>query len=191
MSATAVTAHIFWILSRAGGAAALLLSSMSVGVGVTLAGNLLKGHKPDLRLTHEALSLATIVALALHGLALLGDGYLRLSVVDIAVPFASGYRQPWMGLGIIAGWLFVVLGLSYYVRGRIGQRRWKTLHRLSAVAWVLGIGHSLGTGTDAGQRWFLAALVVVAVPATALGTARVLKGRRLGLPASNRSTVAS
>jgi hypothetical protein len=29
----------------------------------------------------------------------------------------------WMGLGIVAGWLLVILGLSYYARGRIGPAR--------------------------------------------------------------------
>jgi DMSO/TMAO reductase YedYZ heme-binding membrane subunit len=68
-----------------------------------------------------------------------------------------------------------VLGLSYYARGRIGVQRWRTLHRFAALAWILGLAHSLGEGTDAGQSWFLASVAIVAVPALTL-----LLGRRLG-----------
>jgi hypothetical protein len=62
--ATAVHDHLFWITSRAAGTAALLLSSAAVCVGLLMGGRLLKGRGPDLRVTHEALSLATLVALA-------------------------------------------------------------------------------------------------------------------------------
>ena len=56
-----------------------------------------------------------------------------------------------MSLGIVGGWMFVILGLSYYVRGRIGPQRWRKLHRFTALAWVLGVVHALGVGTDAGR----------------------------------------
>ncbi len=45
-----------------------------------------------------------------------------------------------------------VLGLSYYARARIGVQRWRRLHRFAALAWLLGLVHALGEGTDAGQR---------------------------------------
>ena len=69
-----------------------------------------------------------------------------------------------------------MLGLSYYVRRQIGVTRWRKLHRLTALAWLGGIAHSLGEGTDAGQMWFLAMLAIVAIPAPP--AARALSGRR-------------
>jgi sulfoxide reductase heme-binding subunit YedZ len=71
-------------------------------------------------------------------------------------------------MGIVAFWALLVLGLSYYARGRIGVQRWRMLHRFAALAWVLGLAHSLGEGTDAGQTWFLASVAIVAVPALGL-----------------------
>ena len=56
----------------------------------------------------------------------------------------------------------------------IGANRWRRLHRLTALAWVAGIVHTLGEGTDAGQLWFLAMLAIVAVPAVLLLTVRYL-----------------
>jgi sulfoxide reductase heme-binding subunit YedZ len=171
--ATAVGPHLFWISSRAAGTAALLLSSASVGIGVAMGGRLLKGRGPDLRVTHEALSLATMAALAVHALALLGDGFLKLGVADISIPFASSYKTLWMSMGIVGGWLVFLLGLSYYARRRIGQARWRKLHTFTLLAWALGVAHSLGEGTDAGQAWFLLATGIVILPAGALAISRL------------------
>ena len=64
--------------------------------------------------------------------------------------------------------MMIILGLSFYVRGRIGQQRWRRLHRFTALAWILGVAHSLGEGTDAGRLWFLVATGIVVLPAAAL-----------------------
>lgn len=165
--------HLFWITSRAAGTAALILASVSVAIGLLMSTRLLKGRGPDLRLIHEALSLATIGAIAVHGVSLLGDHYLHPSLADIGLPFASAYKTWWTSLGIVAGWATVALGASYYVRRWIGQDRWRRWHRLTALAWVMGVAHSLGEGTDAGQIWFLAMTAIVAVPAALLLAGRI------------------
>lgn len=167
MLATALSQHPFWIISRAAGTAALLLSSLAVCVGLLFGGRLVKG-RPDLRHLHEALSLATIVALVVHAVSLLGDSFLHPSLADVAIPFVSGYQRLWMTTGIVAGWAMIALGLSYYVRDRIGQKRWRTLHRFTALAWFAGLVHSFGEGTDAGRSWFVAATAIVVVPALVL-----------------------
>jgi sulfoxide reductase heme-binding subunit YedZ len=129
--------------------------------------------------THEALSLATLVALAVHGLSLLGDGYLHPSLGDVAIPLLSSYKTVWTSMGIVAFWALLVLGLSYYARTRIGVQRWRRLHRFAALAWILGLAHSLGEGTDAGQTWFLAMIAVVVVPALVLLLVRLLSSVRV------------
>jgi methionine sulfoxide reductase heme-binding subunit len=172
--ATAVAPHLYWITSRAAGVAALLLSSLSICVGLLMGAGIVKGHRQELRVTHEALSLATLTALVLHGLSLLGDGYLHPSLGDVAIPFLSGYKTLWTSMGIVAFWMLAALGVSYYARARIGVQRWRTLHRFTALAWMLGLVHSLGEGTDAGQTWFLAMAAIVVVPALALLLIRLL-----------------
>ena len=175
--ATAVAPHLYWITSRAAGTAALVLSSLSVCVGLSIGGRLLRGRGPDLRVAHEALSLATLAALMLHGLALLGDGFLHPSLFELAVPFLGRYRTLWTSAGIVAFWSMLLLGLSYYARARIGPRRWRMLHRFTALAWILGLMHALGEGTDAGQAWFLAMIAIVVAPAIALLAMRWLGAR--------------
>lgn len=166
--ATAVAPHLYWIASRAAGIAALILSSATVCVGLSISRRLRFVRAGDMRVTHEALSLATLAALAVHGLTLLGDGYLRPSLADVSIPFVSSYKTLWTSTGIVAFWMLALLGLSYYARTRIGVQRWRRLHRFAALAWALGVAHSLGEGTDAGQTWFLAMTAIAVLPPLAL-----------------------
>jgi len=169
--------HAFWITSRAAGVAALLASSAAVTVGLLMGGRLVKGRGPDLRVTHEALSLATIAALLVHALALLGDTYLSPSLADISIPLVSSYQRGWTSLGIVAGWGLILLALSYYVRGRIGPARWRKLHRFTALAWILGVVHGVGEGTDAGAAWFLMGAAAAVIPAATLLAIRLAPSR--------------
>jgi len=180
--ATAAGPHLFWLASRAAGIVALILSSLGVCAGLLMSSRLRRGHGTDLRVAHEALSLATLAAIAVHGLTLLGDGFLKPSLADISVPFVSGYETLWTTMGIVAFWTLALLGLSYYLRTRIGVDRWRRLHRLTALAWVLGIAHSLGEGTDAGETWFLVMTAIVVVPALALLVSRWLPARKPAAP---------
>jgi methionine sulfoxide reductase heme-binding subunit len=158
--------HFFWITSRAAGIAALLASTAAVALGLLMSTRLRKS--PDLRPMHEALSLATIGAIVVHAVALLGDSFMKPSLADITIPFASSYQTLWTTTGIVAGWMLIILGLSYYARGRIGPARWRSLHRFTALAWVLGIVHAVGEGTDAGAGWFLLTAAALILPTAAL-----------------------
>jgi sulfoxide reductase heme-binding subunit YedZ len=180
---TAVGPHLYWITSRAAGIAALVVSSMTVCVGLLMGGRFVKSHHLDLRVTHEALSLATLAALAIHGLTLIGDDYLHPSLGDVSIPFLGSYETLWTSTGIVAFWLLAILGLSYYARTRIGVQRWRRLHRFAALAWIMGIVHSLGEGTDAGQTWFLAMTAIVVVPPLVLLLVRTFGFREGARPA--------
>ena len=168
-------AHIFWLTSRAAGISALVLASLAVCAGLALGGKveLLRGRGTQLRTLHEALSLGALAALAVHGLALLGDGYLNASLIDITVPFALDYRPFWTALGIVGGYGLAALSLSYYARARIGVARWKRLHRLVAVFWLLGAVHTLGAGTDAGEVWLLVLYAAAVLPPLVLLAVRI------------------
>jgi len=162
-----VAPHLLWITSRAAGGAALLLSSASVICGLMMSSKR-KMSRADLRIVHEALSLTALAMVVLHGVALLGDAWLHPGLSGIAVPFSGTYRPFWTGLGIVSGYGLALLGLSYYLRDRIGAARWRRLHRLTAVFWLLAIVHTIGAGSDAGEGWFLIGLGAAVVPAAVL-----------------------
>jgi methionine sulfoxide reductase heme-binding subunit len=178
----------WWLASRASGLVALLLLGASVGLGLAMAARALR--KPGLpRIVlalHEHLALASLVAIGVHGLTLLGDRWLHPGPVGIAVPFAMGYRPLFTGLGIIAGYLGAALGLSFYVRKRLGAKRWRTAHRLTPLVYVLAVTHTLGAGTDAGTAWLRTGLTVLTAPLVYLTVLRLLpapRRQRAGRPA--------
>lgn len=169
--------YLFWITSRAAGTTAMVLSSASVGVGLAMAGKLIKAGGPDRRSIHETLSLAVMVAIAVHALALIGDKYLHPSLLDVTVPFVLSYKTLPTSIGIIAGWGMAFLGLSYYWRSRIGNARWKVIHRFTLLAWLGGLAHTFTEGTDARQLWFIGLILVTGAPAVALLTVRLARRR--------------
>ncbi|HEY0316745.1 MAG TPA: ferric reductase-like transmembrane domain-containing protein [Solirubrobacterales bacterium] len=166
--------HLFWITSRAAGGAALLLSSAAVALGLMMASGAKSVSKRDLRAVHEALSLATLSMVALHGVSLLGDAWLHPGLTGISIPFAGAYRPIWTGLGIVAAYGLAALGLSYYLRNRIGAALWRRAHRLTAAFWLLAVAHTIGAGSDATEWWFLALSTAAVVPVTVLLAARWL-----------------
>ena len=180
MTGTDLSNHIFWLSSRALGVTALVLVSLSVGLGLALASKLVRGPGVPARVKrlHEATALTALVAIAAHGLALLGDNYLRPSLGDLVLPFAMGEQPVWTGIGIIGGWLAAILGLSFYVRRWFGPGLWRKAHRFTFVVWLLAVAHTLGSGTDAGSGWLQLILALTALPVVFLATMRFLPRER-------------
>jgi sulfoxide reductase heme-binding subunit YedZ len=180
--------HIFWIASRSLGVVALLLVALSVGLGLVMATRTVKGAGPRawVKQLHEATALAGLLAIAGHGLALLGDTYLHPGLAGIAIPFTTSYRAFWTGLGIAGGYLAAILGLTYYIRGRIGPNLWRRMHRWTLGVYVLGVIHTIGAGTDAGTPWLIGILIATGAPIALLTAIRCLPGGSRRQPRSRR-----
>ena len=172
--------HLFWLASRATGVVAMVLVALSVGIGLAMSGRIVRspGVPAQMKVIHESLALTSLVAIAAHGLLLLGDGFLHPSLGEIVLPFAMHGQPAWTGLGIIGGWLAAILGLSFYVRRWIGVGVWRWMHRWTLLVYVLAIAHTLGSGTDARSWWLVAILAITALPIVFAGTYRYLPGRR-------------
>lgn len=175
-----------WTTTRAAGLAALVASTGSVVLGLALAarvGSGKRGRLGDVRVLHQALGVATIVALAVHVLTLLVDPWLTPSAVDLTVPFLLDYRPFWTGLGILAGYGMLVMTLSGFLRGRAGTR-WPLIHRFAGLTWLLSVAHTLGAGTDAGSPWLLGVTAACVVPVAALLVTRITHS--YGIPIKRR-----
>jgi methionine sulfoxide reductase heme-binding subunit len=167
-SATDPLDHVFWLASRSAGVVTWLALSVSMVIGLAMATKVApRTLTPRVRVAHERVALTALVALAAHGLLLLGDSFLRPTLLDLLVPFSVDHAAFWTGLGQIAGYIVVALSLSYYARKRIGARRWRNAHRYIPIAWVLGAVHVVGAGTDIGDLWlqvpFVASIAAVVV----------------------------
>jgi sulfoxide reductase heme-binding subunit YedZ len=185
--------HIFWIASRAFGVVALVMVAVSVGLGLAMAMRSAKGPGAMARLktAHEATALVALLAIAAHGLVLLGDSYLRPGLAGIAIPFVMSHTRLWTGLGVLGGWLAALLGLTFYVRRWIGPKLWRQMHRWTLLVYVLAVIHTLGAGTDSRSFWLVAILIATIAPLAVMAAIRLLPGddpgpgrprRRIPLP---------
>jgi sulfoxide reductase heme-binding subunit YedZ len=178
---------VWWLVSRASGTVALVLISLSVILGLAMAAKVLR--RPASRrmaaTLHEHVALVSLLAIAVHGLSLLGDRWLHPGWRGITVPFAMSYRPGLTGIGILAGYLAVVLGPSFYLRRRFGARRWRSLHRGIIAVWVMGAVHTLGAGTDGGRMWLRIIVLAPVAPIVYLLVVRLVLTATL--PRSSRA----
>ena len=158
--------YLWWLVSRASGVLALVLISLSVLMGLSMAARVLgrPALKRSVARLHEHVALIALGAIGLHGLALLGDHWLKPGLRGIAIPFALNYRPTFTGLGIIGGYLAVLIGPSFYVRKRIGAPRWRKLHRVAVVVWVISAVHTIGAGSDGSKLWLRCIVFAPVVP---------------------------
>ena len=97
-------------------------------------------------------------------------------------------------LRLIAGNFALILGPTYYLRRRIGTKRWRQIHRLTVVVFVLAVAHSLGSGTDGAGLWMRTMVIGSAV--LVAGLVAVRYGRlaperpKAAAPAPGRPTAA-
>jgi ferredoxin-NADP reductase len=169
----------WWLASRASGLIALALITLSVLIGLLMASRLLRkpGANRVLGAIHEHAALAGLVAIAIHGITLLGDHWLHPGVVGITVPFTIEHEPFYVGMGIIGGYLAAALGLSFYLRKRLGTQLWRKAHRATILVYVLSVVHTVGAGTDAGTLWLRGFLVVSGAAVLFLFLARVIPAR--------------
>jgi sulfoxide reductase heme-binding subunit YedZ len=176
--------QVFWFASRAVGIVAIVLLGFSVAIGLAMSGRLVtrRGLPAKLKNLHESAMLVTLGMIVAHGGLLLFDSYLRPSLAGISVPFVLAYRPAVTGIGIIAGWLAALLGLSFYVRKHIGVRTWRFMHRFTIVVYLMALVHVVGSGTDARSPWMIALLAVLTAPIVFAFSYRMLPAALEGKP---------
>ncbi|MBB6118560.1 ferric reductase-like transmembrane domain-containing protein [Nocardiopsis algeriensis] len=138
---------------------------------------------------HRVTSLTTIGLMFAHALAFflellrenadgLGTAALVWSAfVDVFVPggYDSGTGRVAILLGLIALYLAIPLGLSFYVRSWTGTRLWRVLHRFVVVVYALSVWHTLLYGTNVWfDGWFRTAVWALQLPVALLFLARLL-----------------
>jgi len=176
-------APVAWYVARAAGLVAFGALTLSVWLGLGMSTRLLgpKRHK-SLFGWHQTLAWTGLSMLGLHAGALLFDPTLHFGLASVLAPFASPWRPVAVAAGVVAGWLTLVLAVSFRLRKRIGQRGWRRLHYATFAAFVLALGHALTAGTDLrGLSGPLVALVA-AGPVLWLTFVRILLPRTTPTP---------
>jgi len=140
---------VAWLVARAAGLVAFGVLTLSTWMGLGMSTRLL-GPRYQSRLLgwHRTLAWTGLAMLGLHVGAVLADPVMRFGLPAVLVPFAAPWRPAAIAAGVVAGWLMLMLTVSFRMRKLIGQRGWRRLHYASFAAFVLSLGHALASGTD-------------------------------------------
>lgn len=141
----------YWYLSRASAVVAYALLWLSMVLGLIITNRLARVWPggPTAFDLHQFASLIGLAFALFHALILMGDKYINYNLAQVLVPFNSaGYKPVWVGLGQIGFYLLAIVGLSFYVRKRLGNRTWRLIHYLSFLTYVLALLHGIFAGTD-------------------------------------------
>jgi methionine sulfoxide reductase heme-binding subunit len=175
---TAAGIPVAWLVARAAGLVAFALLTLSVWLGLAMSTRILGPHRQKALFGwHKTLVWTGLSMLALHAGALLFDPVLHFGLGAVLVPFAAPWRAGAVAAGVVAGWLSLMLAVSFRLRRWITQRGWRILHYASFGAFALALAHALAAGTDfAGIRGPVIA-AIAAGPVLWLGFARLLLPR--------------
>jgi predicted ferric reductase len=141
----------YWYLSRASAMVAYGLLWLSMATGLIITNKLARlwPGGPIAFDLHQFTSLMGLAFALFHALILMGDKYINYDLAQVLVPFNStGYKPVWVGLGQIGFYLLAIVGLSFYVRKRLGNRSWRLIHYFSFFMFALALLHGIFAGTD-------------------------------------------
>lgn len=190
---------LFLAVATQAGAPRRVLDFLDFGAGVlalvSLTGTVLWGlAATDRLLLHSG---HRLIAQAVHrGTGVAGLGFLVLHIgVKIArgraggtaavVPFADGGRPLLIGLGTLAGYLFLTAAVTGAVRGaftsRRGSRWWRVLHMGAYVAWCAALVHGLKSGRAA-SGWVTTGYLLCVAGVGVVLVLRLRAPRRVRIP---------
>jgi methionine sulfoxide reductase heme-binding subunit len=183
-AALTIGPSLYWYLTRATGAVALILLTASVVIGIAAIGRLQTPGVPRFVVdgVHRSASLLAVVFLVVHIVTAVLDGFAPISLLDGVIPFAGGYRPLWLGLGAVSFDLLLAVVITSLLRGRLGFRTWRGIHWLAYAAWPVAVLHGFGTGSDVHHAW----LMIINVACIAAVLAGVVGRVMIGWPQNAR-----
>jgi sulfoxide reductase heme-binding subunit YedZ len=140
-------------LSQALGWAALLWSWLTILLGVSLPIWGWWGRPRARELAerlHRSTSLTVVGLMIAHAVLLIWDK-MGDTLITVFVPWTTSYAPGLLPqtLGIVSFYFAVLLGLSFYLRDRLGWRTWQLLHRYFIPAvYILAVWHTFLYGSD-------------------------------------------
>jgi methionine sulfoxide reductase heme-binding subunit len=138
-----------WYMIRATGTVSYLLLYLSVVIG--LYSQVQKKRKQKVTISlflHEALSNWALNLVLGHVGFLLIDSYLSFQWIEILTPFNTDYKPLPMAMGTVSLYFLLMTVITSKARKKIGYQKWRKLHALNPILYILVTLHGLFIGTD-------------------------------------------
>jgi sulfoxide reductase heme-binding subunit YedZ len=94
------------------------------------------------------IALMGLTLAGVHALTQLAAPFASTHLVDVFVPFTNPTDPIGIGIGVISLEIMTAAAVSVMVQRRMGFNRWRALHALNHVAFILLVGHVLVSGSD-------------------------------------------
>ncbi|MFJ3925932.1 hypothetical protein [Streptomyces sp. NPDC090022] len=160
-----------------------LTSAVLWGLAATDRTLLTSGHRIVAQGAHRGLAVAGLGFLALHVWVKIAES--RTSAAAAVLPFADREQPLLIGLGTLAGYLFVSVAVSGAVRSAFATKGrslwWRALHMGAYPAWGASLVHGLKAGRAA-SAWVTVAYALCVVAVAGVLVVR-LRARLLATPA--------
>jgi predicted ferric reductase len=165
-----------WYATRLLALLSYLAITGSVLYGLLLSTGILDAiaHRTVSFTLHQDLSGIGLGLAMVHAAILMIDTSVPYTPLEVLVPFAGPYEPFWVGVGQLSLYLTAIVMLSFYARKRIGQKRWRTLHYVTFVAFLGATFHGLMAGTDSSAPWAFWMYVVSAALVVFLTVYRIV-----------------
>jgi predicted ferric reductase len=158
MAGSMTDGPLLWFVNRGTGVVLLALLTLVTVLGVVARGRRAGGRLPGYVVPslHRNLSVLCLALLGVHAGSAVVDEYVDIRWWQAFAPWAMSYRPWWLGIGTVASDLVLAAVLTSAIRRQLGYRVWRAVHWATYGAWLLGIVHGLGIGTDNREPWVLA-----------------------------------
>jgi methionine sulfoxide reductase heme-binding subunit len=138
-----------WYMIRATGIVSYLLLYFSVILGLYSQVQKKRKQKAAVPLfLHEAVSNWAFILVLGHIGFLLIDSYISFNWAEVLVPFQTDYKPLPMAMGTISLYLLLMTIVTSKARKKIGYQKWRKLHALNPILYILVTLHGLFIGTD-------------------------------------------
>jgi sulfoxide reductase heme-binding subunit YedZ len=178
-----------WFTIRATGTVAYLLLYLSVIIG--LYSQVQKKRKKKINgviYLHESLSNWAIILVGGHLGVLMIDAFMGFKWSELFIPFQSAYKTIPMALGTIAFYFLIITIITSKLRKKIGYLRWRKLHALNPILYMLVTIHGLWIGSD--FKGEILAIVNI-IPLLIMGIIMLFIGKNGGNTPQKSATVRS
>ena len=180
-----------WFINRASGLVLLVLLTIVLVFGVLAARKSAGGKLPRFvsNEVHRGLALTAVIFLIIHVISAVLDDFVSIDLINIVVPWGSGWKPVWIGFGAVAVDLLIAVIVTSLLRNRMPESTWRLIHLSVFAMWPIAWIHALGSGTDAKSPAYLALSIVCALAVLGAALLRWFKPEPVPVPqAETRGT---